>query len=184
MKASGGYASSKYSVSMIVGQHGLFDLILKAFEILNKEKLTDGECYFHLWSIVFDGTKFDYGWRGSPGTDDPINHIDDHYIKRDSSKAKRASLKVNLHHLILLSKRSMECLKKVSSTPTMLQSRHPVLQISQMIGSLELRLRHVCKPATIGKTTSIVTRIPASVIGVPTKSSLVSHLLGSRKRTK
>lgn len=146
----------------------LFDLILKAFEILNKEKLTDDEYYSHLWSIVFDGTKFDYGWRVSPGTDDPINHIDDHYIKQGKFEGESASFD-------FVVKKSMECLKKVSSTPTMLQSRHPVLQISQMTGSLELRLRHVCKPATIGKTTSIVTKIPASVKVVPTKSSLVSH---------
>lgn len=88
LKARGNHANNDYSVSMLVGKHGLFDLVLKVFEILHDGNLTEDEYYDHLWSINFNGHTYYYGWRGFRGSavDDglvptPTSHIDGREIR-------------------------------------------------------------------------------------------------------
>lgn len=73
-----GHCDSDYQVNLLVGQHGLFDLVLKVFQLMNQEKVTDDRYDSHLWSITFDGTTYHYGWRGCPADDEycPSKHCD------------------------------------------------------------------------------------------------------------
>lgn len=77
LKAARGHAKTNYTVSMLVGKHGLFDLVVKVFHILQEEKLTYDQYYSHLWSVVFDGKRYHNGWRGRGIPEGPQDHVDD-----------------------------------------------------------------------------------------------------------
>jgi len=79
LRAGRGHAANNYCLSMLVGEHGLFDLVLKVFEILHHQKLTTDQYYSHLWSISFDGKSYHNGWRGC--LLGPQSHVDEEDIR-------------------------------------------------------------------------------------------------------
>jgi hypothetical protein len=88
----GGFAMSDYHVDLVIGQHGLFDLIVQVFDILRSpaEKLTSDSYYSHLWDFDFAGVPYTYGWRAhdkneirnssSESTFNGKHHIDEETI--------------------------------------------------------------------------------------------------------
>lgn len=87
-----GYADNNYKLSFLVGKHGLFDLVLKVFEIMHKEQLTGDDYYSHLWSITFDDKKYRYGWRDYPSKSK--NRDTDHIDAQDIRPFRNLDLKV------------------------------------------------------------------------------------------
>jgi hypothetical protein len=84
LRGGKGDANTDYMVNLLIGKHGLFDLVCKVFEIMKESKLTRDNCGSHLWSVVFHGTKYDNGWRTSldgycPGG--PMRHVDEHDVR-------------------------------------------------------------------------------------------------------
>jgi len=58
-----GYAKADYHVDLVIGEHGLLDLVLKVFDVLHDGNLTTDTPYAHLWNLTFDGRTYRNGWR-------------------------------------------------------------------------------------------------------------------------
>lgn len=59
----GGYATSDYYIDLVKQHHGLYDLVCKVYDILQKERLSRDSVFSHLWNLGFAGKVFCNGWR-------------------------------------------------------------------------------------------------------------------------
>ncbi|CAJ1913516.1 unnamed protein product [Cylindrotheca closterium] len=113
LNADGCHASSDYSVSLLVGRHG-----------------------FHLWSIVFDGTKYRNGWRVCPpGIGAPRRLIDEQDVRplkdleiQVGHKGKFEGESATFSFVVteidgVPEQESMECPNKMSCARNILQSK-------------------------------------------------------------
>jgi hypothetical protein len=90
-----GHAKAEYRIDLVTSTHGLLDIVLKVFEVLQKERLTTDIYSSHLWSLTLAGTKFENGWRmlhhSGPGPGWKMNHLDEEDIRLLKDLAKPLS---------------------------------------------------------------------------------------------
>lgn len=89
LQGGGGHAKAEYRIDLVTSKHGLLDMVVKVFEVLQKEKLTADRYSSHLWSLTLAGTNFENGWRSHhSGPGSKMNHLDEEDIRLLKDLAK------------------------------------------------------------------------------------------------